>query len=160
MLPACVARRADGATPQGPLLCRGATTLEANTSYARAAEALYGPAYSGGLAAAMVMPTLGATGIQTLGDDHPITATQYRQVTLGPDPAGTDDPVELRALGPHDAQACMGARVTDKVPVYFDATDPRQGQGGAVYCLPQNVRVAPSQTPKRVDPAGVSTAAG
>ncbi len=160
MLPACVVQRSDGKTPQGPLLCRGASTLEANTSYARAAEALYGPTYSGSLAPAMLMPGIDRLGLQVLGETARIGGSTYREVVLGSAPEGRDKPVTVRAPGPNDATQCLGTRVTDKVPSYFDATDPKQGHGGAVYCLPANIRAAPHTPAKQVEPDGASTAAG
>jgi hypothetical protein len=136
MLPACIVLKARGTDRQGPLLCRGLTTAEANTTYARAAEAAYGPAYAS-LAPAMTLDL--TNGLQTRPETEDIRTATYRQVVAGVNPKGADKPVTVQALTSRDAGTCMGTKVTDLVPIYFDATDPKQGQGGAVYCLPANV---------------------
>jgi hypothetical protein len=159
MLPACIVQKAQGSTLQGPLLCRGATTLEANTSYARAAEALYGPDYTS-VDPAMLLPDLGKRGLRVHPESRDIGGSTYRVVTTGPNPQGTDEPVTVQSLTPEDGGQCIGRSVSSVVPIFFDPTDPKQGQGGAVYCLPDNVH--PSHTPsiRQVDPVGQATATG
>lgn len=157
MLPACIVRKADSAGAQGPLLCRGSTTLEANTSYARSAEAAYGPAYQS-VEPAMVLADLAKQGIQVLPDTVGIGGSTYCPVVLGPNPPDSKTKLVVGRPGPHDVQQCIGATSTDKVPTYFDATDPKQGKGGAVYCLPGDIR--PASSPTMVEPDGQATAQG
>ena len=134
--PPCVRRSGD---PVGPLLCLGRTTLEANTTFARAAEARYGPTYAA-VPSGMRLKGMGAAGFAVLNDGVAVDSTSvYRQVVAGsPEPVGTDAPLELRVLDPaRDFPACLGQQ-PGAVPSYGDAT--HVGPGGPVLCRPQDVR--------------------
>jgi hypothetical protein len=116
MQPACIVASAAG------LLCRGANTVEANTTYARTAQALYGPGY--GLApTAMRIAGIGRAGLRVLPDDAPVSATAYFPVTVGPGPYAVAPAVRASAT---TGTACPAA-------AYHDATDPAD-QPETVYC--------------------------
>ena len=117
MQPACIVATGGGSS----LLCRGANTVEANTTYARTAQALYGPGY--GLApTAMRVVGLSRAGLRVLPDDAPVSANTYLPVTVGPGPYVVAPAVHAAAKG---NAACMAT--------YRDATDPAN-QSGVVYC--------------------------
>lgn len=131
MLPACIVRRADATQPQGAVLCRGATTLEANTTWARAARALYAPTYADP-APAMRLPGLTTQGLTTLVDAAEVAATGYAPVVPGAGPFAPATVVSISPIPAHSID-CVGPNPRVKVDTYFGATDPKQG-AGVLYC--------------------------
>ena len=131
MLPACIVRRADATQPQGAVLCRGATTLEANTTWARAARAFYAPTYADP-APAMRLPGLTAQGLTTLVDTAEIAATGYTAVVPGAGPFAPATVVSISPIPAHSID-CVGPNPRVKVDTYFGATDPKQN-AGVLYC--------------------------
>jgi hypothetical protein len=139
MLPACIVRRASESSPQGLLLCRGNSTVEANTTWARTARALWAPAYlQTDVAAAMRLPGLSATGLTFLAETGQVGGTRYTNVLPGAGPFPKETFVEIAPVPP--GSECVGNHPHAKVDTYFSAIDGKQGAGGIYYCDAAQVR--------------------
>lgn len=139
MLPACIVRRASESAPQGVLMCRGASTVESNTTWARTARGLWSPFYhAGDVAAAMRLPGLSTQGLTLLADTGVVGGTRYTSVLPGTGPFPKPTFVEIANVPP--GSECVGSHPHAQIDTYFSATDPKQGAGGMYYCDAAQVR--------------------